>query len=188
VRIIVDREREIRAFNPEEYWSLEALLDTEKKESVTANLSKKNGEKLVPTTQEEMDEVLNDLKNVEYKVANVEEKELKRNPPAPFTTSTLQQEASRKLGFSVKQTMVIAQQLYEGVSLGKGEGASGLITYMRTDSVNLSDKALQDAKETIEREFGREYVLSEPRKYKTRSSSASSWMCTATPCWSRPSA
>lgn len=172
VRIIVDREREIRAFNPEEYWSLEALLDTAKKESVSANLSKRNGEKFVPTTQEEMDIVLSDLNDATYTVANVEEKELKRNPPAPFTTSTLQQEASRKLGFSVKQTMVIAQQLYEGVSLGKGEGAAGLITYMRTDSVNLSDKALADAKETIEREFGREYVLSEPRKYKTKAKGA----------------
>ena len=105
-------------------------------------------------------------------MASVEEKELKKTPPPPFTTSTLQQEAGRKLGFSVKQTMVVAQQLYEGVSLGKGQGQSGLITYMRTDSVNLSQKALADCSETIEKLYGREYVLSEPRKYKTKSKAA----------------
>src|SRR3989338_3660650 len=90
----------------------------------------------------------------------------------PFTTSTLQQEAGRKLGFSVKQTMVVAQQLYEGVDMGKGEGSAGLITYMRTDSVHMSQKALQDAKDTIEKIFGREYILSAPRRYKTKSKGA----------------
>jgi DNA topoisomerase-1 len=172
VKIIVDREREIKAFNAEEYWSVTAELDTKQKESVTAALTKKDGEKFVPVSQEEIDVVLKDLKDASYEVVNVEEKNVTRNPPAPFTTSTLQQEGSRKLGFSVKQTMVIAQQLYEGVSLGKGEGSSGLITYMRTDSVNLSEKALADAKETIQKEFGREYVLSEPRKYKTKAKGA----------------
>lgn len=172
VRIIVDREREIRAFNPEEYWSLEAELVTEKKESFKAALSQKNGEKCVPTSKEEMDVVLKDIEGVSYAVSKMEEKDVSRNPAAPFTTSTLQQEAARKLGFSVKQTMVVAQQLYEGISLGKGEGPVGLITYMRTDSVNLSTKALADAKETIEKKFGREYVLAEPRMFKNKSKGA----------------
>ncbi len=172
VRIIVDREREIRAFIPVEYWSLEAELETEKKESFKASLSQKNSEKYVPSTKEDMDETLKGLEGASYTVVKTEEKEVSRNPAAPFTTSTLQQEAARKLGFSVKQTMVVAQQLYEGISLGKGEGPSGLITYMRTDSVNLSKKALDDAKETIEKKFGREYVLAEPRAFKNKSKGA----------------
>ncbi len=172
VRIIVDREREIRAFNPVEYWSLEAELMTEKKETFTAALDKKNGAKFELTTKEGTDEVLSDLKDASFTVGDIDEKEVSRNPSAPFTTSTLQQEASRKLGFSVKQTMVVAQQLYEGISLGKGEGSTGLITYMRTDSVNLSTKAVADAKETIQKLYGREYVLSEARTFKTKAKGA----------------
>ncbi len=172
VRIIVDREREIRAFNPVEYWSLEAELQTEKKETFTAALDKKNGSKFELTTKEGTDEVLSDLKDASYTVGDIDEKEVSRNPSAPFTTSTLQQEASRKLGFSVKQTMVVAQQLYEGISLGKGEGSTGLITYMRTDSVNLSTKAVADAKDTIQKLYGREYVLSEARTFKTKAKGA----------------
>ncbi len=172
VRIIVDREREIRAFNPVEYWSLHAELETEKKETFKAALSQKKGEKFVPSSKEDMDETLKGLEGASYKVVKTEEKEVSRNPAAPFTTSTLQQEAARKLGFSVKQTMVVAQQLYEGISLGKGDGPHGLITYMRTDSVNLSTKALADAKETIEKKFGREYVLAEPRAFKNKSKGA----------------
>ena len=172
VRIIVDREREIRAFNPVEYWSLEAQLENGSKQAFTASLERKNGEKFELHNKEETDVVLKDLEGADYTVSNMEEKEVSRNPAAPFTTSTLQQEASRKLGFSVKQTMVVAQQLYEGVSLGKGEGQAGLITYMRTDSVNLSAKALGDAKQTIQELYGREYVLSEPRTYKTKAKGA----------------
>lgn len=172
VRIIVDREREIQAFNPEEYWTIQAELETEKQEMFTADIKSKDGEKFVPVNKEEADQVLQDLNGASWKVADIDEKELKRNPPAPFTTSTLQQEAGRKLGFSVKQTMVVAQQLYEGVSLGKGKGQSGLITYMRTDSVNLSQKALTDCKATVEKLYGREYVLSTPRTYKTKAKGA----------------
>ena len=172
VRIIVDREREIQAFNPEEYWTIQAELETEKQEMFTADIKSKDGEKFVPGNKEEADQVLQDLNGADWKVADIDEKELKRNPPAPFTTSTLQQEAGRKLGFSVKQTMVVAQQLYEGVSLGKGKGQSGLITYMRTDSVNLSQKALADCKATVEKLYGREYVLSSPRTYKTKAKGA----------------
>jgi len=172
VRIIVDREREILAFNPEEYWTIDAELSKENDETFTAGLRQKDGKKFVPTSQKESDQVLKDIDGKDWSVSEIEEKELKKNPPAPFTTSTLQQEAGRKLGFSVKQTMVVAQQLYEGMSLGKGEETTGLITYMRTDSVSLSEKALADAKSTIETQFGREYVLSTPRLYKTKSKGA----------------
>ncbi|MBI3336720.1 type I DNA topoisomerase [Candidatus Peregrinibacteria bacterium] len=162
VRIIVDRDREIKAFKVREYWSIEALLETGKKENFSAFLSQKNGEKLEPTTKEETEEILKNIKDKPFAVVSVEEKELTRNPASPFTTSTLQQEAARKLGFSVKQTMVVAQQLYE----------AGHITYMRTDSVNLSKKALNDATQAIEKSFGREYVLSSPRIYKTKAKGA----------------
>jgi DNA topoisomerase I len=154
VRIIVDREREILAFKPEEYWTVEAELETEEKVCFTAELKKKDGEK------------------EEFIVRTIEEKKLKKNPSAPFTTSTLQQDASNKLGFSVKQTMVVAQQLYEGINLGKGTGQVGLITYMRTDSVNLSKKAIEDAAHVIEKLYGREYLLSKPRVFKKKSKNA----------------
>lgn len=172
VKIIVDREREIQAFNAVEYWSLEALLENGAKQQFSAFLDKKKGEKIEIGNKDQIDTVLKDIEGKDFVVSDKEEKEVQRNPAAPFTTSTLQQEASRKLGFSVKQTMVVAQQLYEGVSLGKGEGSAGLITYMRTDSVNLSEKALGDAKMTIEKLYGREYVIAEPRKYKTKAKGA----------------
>ncbi len=172
VRLIVDREREIKAFKHIEYWTIAAELTTPRDEQFTAELKEKNGEKFVPGNNDEAQQVLTDLKDASFSVRSIDTKELKKTPPAPFTTSTLQQEASRKLGFSVKQTMVVAQQLYEGISLGKGQGHSGLITYMRTDSVNLSEKALTDAKETIEQKYGREYILPEPRTYKTKAKGA----------------
>jgi DNA topoisomerase-1 len=172
VRIIVDREREIQAFIPEEYWTITANLQTEKQEDFTAELRAKNGEKFVPTNEAESAQVLADLQGATYAVSEVEEKEVRRTAPPPFTTSTLQQEAGRKLGFSVKQTMMVAQQLYEGIDIGHGQGPTGLITYMRTDSVNLSTKALADAKTTIEKLYGREYILTEARTYKTKSKGA----------------
>jgi DNA topoisomerase-1 len=172
VRIIVDREREIRAFVPVEYWTMDANLKTKQNEEFTASLSQKDGEKWVPGSKEETDAALKEIQGQPFTVAELEEKEVQRHSPPPFTTSTLQQEAARKLGFSVKQTMVIAQQLYEGVHLGQGEGHTGLITYMRTDSVNLSKKALDDSKRMIEKLYGREYVLSEPKVFKTKSKGA----------------
>lgn len=172
VRIIVDREREIQAFTAQEYWTVEAQMETEKRESFVALLQKRDGEKFVPASQAEVDGALREIEGKDFAVAALEEREVKKNPPAPFTTSTLQQEAARKLGFSVKQTMVVAQQLYEGVALGKGEGSSGLITYMRTDSVNLSKKALEDAARVIQEQYGREYVLAEPRTFKSRAKGA----------------
>ena len=171
VRILVDRERAIRAFVPDEYWTLEAMLQTPASQEFSAFLQKKDGKKFVPAKKEEMDAVLGDLKGKTFTVENVEEKEVQRLPHPPFTTSTLQQEAARKLGFSVKQTMVVAQQLYEGIDLA-GHGMTGLITYMRTDSVNMSEKALTDARQEIEKLYGREYVLAEPRLFKNKSKGA----------------
>ncbi len=172
VRIIVDREREVQAFRPEEYWTIEADLETPRKEAFTAKLSELDGKKFIPGTESESMAVVKELKSAEYRVRDTEEKDLKRTPPPPFTTSTLQQEAGRKLGFSVRQTMTVAQQLYEGVDLGAHEGHVGLITYMRTDSVTLSEKALEETRQVIEHRFGREYVLSSPRRYKTKSKGA----------------
>ena len=172
VRLVVDREREIDAFKPEEYWSIighfekedKALKEREK--NFEAKLHKISKKEAIVSNEKSAKKVLSDLKGAEYKVTKVTKKQTKRNPAAPFITSTIQQEASRKLHFSVKKTMMIAQQLYEGIDTGKGE--SGLITYMRTDSVNLSNVALKDAKDVITKEFGKEYALSTPRKFKGR--------------------
>jgi DNA topoisomerase-1 len=172
VRLIVDREREIKAFKQDEYWSVTADLKKGTGEEFEAELKERDEQAFVPKTGEETDKLVKDIDSKPFTVKSVETKELKKTPPPPFTTSTLQQEAARKLGFSVKQTMVVAQQLYEGVHLGKGVGTHGLITYMRTDSVNLSEKALGDAKMAVEKIFGREYVLASPRTYKTKSKSA----------------
>ncbi|HLG26085.1 MAG TPA: type I DNA topoisomerase [Candidatus Gracilibacteria bacterium] len=165
VRLIVEREREIRAFKPDEYWSVvgEFLKGMEMFE---AHLTKISGKEIKLENEKDTNKVLKDLEGASYEVTSVEEKEVKRKPAPPFITSTLQQEASRKLGFSVKRTMMIAQQLYEGVELG--EGSVGLITYMRTDSVNLSETALKQAREVISNSFGKEYALDAPRYYKGR--------------------
>lgn len=172
VRIIVDREREVQAFIPREYWTIEAELETQEKKPFTALLDRKSDEKIEIGNEERAQQILRDLEGASFTVESLEEKEVKRTPAPPFTTSTLQQEAARKLGFSVKQTMVVAQQLYEGVDLGKGQGLTGLITYMRTDSVSISEKALSDCKHFIEKKFGREYVLISPRRYRTKSKTA----------------
>ena len=170
VRLIVEREREIRAFVPEEYWKITATL-TPKTEHFPfdAELRQKGDAKLELKTEADANAVLNDLQGATYIVESVEKRQRKRTPPPPFITSTLQQEASRKLGFSAKRTMQIAQQLYEGVELGD-EGAVGLITYMRTDSVRLSNEALQMAREFIQANYAPDYLPSKPRQYKTRSS------------------
>ncbi|MFH1533648.1 MAG: type I DNA topoisomerase [Nitrospirota bacterium] len=166
VRFVVDREREIQAFKPDEYWKVIGTFAKEKKETFEAELQRYEGKKILPGNEKEVKKILKEIKGVDYKVSKVEEKQTKRNPAPPFITSTLQQEASRKLGFSVKKTMVLAQQLYEGIDVGSGE--HGLITYMRTDSVNLSDVALKAAKKVIEKEYGKEFALDAPRKFKGR--------------------
>lgn len=178
VRFVVEREREIEAFKAEEYWKIVGVFEKggvegregenieRKKEIFEGELQKFLDKKLEIHNEEEAKFVQEELDGADYKVCKVEKKQVKRNPAPPFITSTLQQEASRKLNFSVKKTMLIAQQLYEGVDIGGGE--TGLITYMRTDSVNLSNLALNDAKEVITKEFGEKFALDEPRRYKGR--------------------
>jgi len=164
VRLIVEREREIEAFKPEEFWKLIGNFIGDEKKEFEAQLAKINNKKAEVGNKKEADKILKDLKDADYKVTKVEEKKAKRNPAPPFITSTLQQEASRKLGFSVKKTMMIAQQLYEGVELAEGHG--GLITYMRTDSFNLSSQAIKQAQKIIEKEYGKKYLAEKPRVYK----------------------
>ena len=169
VRIIVDRENEIRAFVPEEFWKIKAnFIDPQLK----AELAKINGKSKKVKNEQEAKAIESSINQGVFELYDIEEKESKRNPAAPFTTSTLQQEASRKIGLSVKQTMVIAQQLYEGNVGSIPNHTGGLITYMRTDSLNLSKVATTAAKEVIEREYGKEYSLSKPRVYKAKTKGA----------------
>jgi len=169
VRIIVDRENEIRAFIPEEYWKIKAdFINPELK----SELAKINGKTVKIENEEQALKIEASLKQGAYKLVDIEEKESTRNPAAPFTTSTLQQEASRKLGLSVKQTMVVAQQLYEGNVGNIPNHTGGLITYMRTDSLNLSTVATTAAKAVIEEEYGKEYSLSKPRVYTSKAKGA----------------
>ena len=170
LRLIVDREREIQAFKAEEYWSIEALLANHAGESFTAEVIQHKGHKIHIGTGEAADKHRAALADAKYIVKSLEKRESSRNAAPPFTTSTLQQDASRKLGFSVKRTMVLAQQLYEGVSLG--DMPIGLITYMRTDSLHVAESALHQAKTVITKEFGAQYALEKPRHYKTRSKGA----------------
>lgn len=174
VRLIVEREREIQAFRPEEYWSIDGTFETPNKEPLLAKLhtiNDKKIDKLEIKNKEQVDKILADLEKATYKAAEVEEKKTKRLPSPPFTTSTLQQEANSHLGFSAKQTMRLAQQLYEGIELGS-EGSVGLITYMRTDAVNLSEKFLTESKELIGTDFGKKYQLEKPRTYTNKSKNA----------------
>ena len=157
LRIICEREEEIKAFVPEEFWSLTALLEGKVPPQFEAKLLKKDEEKLRVKSNEEVQKILADLKGRPYSVSKVEKKERRRNPVAPFTTSKLQQEGGRKLGFTSKRTMGIAQSLYEGVDLGK-EGTVGLITYMRTDSTRVGKEAQDEARELIAAKFGKDYL------------------------------
>ncbi|MDP1834235.1 MAG: type I DNA topoisomerase [Candidatus Moranbacteria bacterium] len=173
LRLIVEKEREIQNFKPEEYWALSALLKTPKSE-FEAKLAKENGTalgKLGIKNKEHADKAVAFLEKAVYQIEKIIKKEVQKNPLAPYTTSTLQQDANNKLGYSSKQTMMIAQQLYEGVNIGK-EGSIGLITYMRTDSVNLSMESMLSAKKTIDKNFGKGYALDSPRFFKTKSKGA----------------
>ncbi len=165
VRLIVEREREIKAFKADEYWSITAQYKHDGQE-FEAQLNKIEGKKADIKDQTSSDGILKKLEGATHKVKELEKKETKRTPPPPFITSTLQQEAARKLGFSVKKTMVLAQIMYEGVDVF-GE-TMGIITYMRTDSVNLSETALKQSQEVINKEFGKEFGLSAPRLYKSK--------------------
>ena len=165
VKLIVDREEEIENFVPEEYWNLYAnLQDKENKKEFEARFYGKEGKKQEIHSQEEINQILNDLNKAKYIVNEVKKGEKKRNPAPPFTTSTMQQEASRKLGFTLKKTMSIAQGLYEGVKMPE-KGTVGLITYMRTDSTRISEEARAAAKEYIVSTYGNQYY--ENRYYKT---------------------
>ncbi len=181
VRLIVEREREIDAFNPVEYWSIDVRLSPEEPEQpflarlvqtpegkLAANPDKKG---LVLGAEGEAAVHAERLQGASYRVLGVERKQRKRSPAPPFTTSTLQQEAARKLGFGARRTMQVAQRLYEGIDLA-GEGTVGLITYMRTDSVTIADSALREIGELVLGEYGKEYALPEARRYKTRSRNA----------------
>jgi DNA topoisomerase-1 len=170
LRLIVDREREIQAFTAEEYWTLDALLGNRANDVFPAEVASHKGHKLHIRTQTEADRHRAALADAVYRVAKIERRESSRNPAPSFTTSTLQQEASRKLGFGLRRTMVIAQQLYEGVSLGEGE--VGLITYMRTDSLHVAESALRQARDVLLKEYGAAYALDKPRHYRTRSKGA----------------
>ncbi|MGA7748457.1 MAG: type I DNA topoisomerase [Candidatus Aquilonibacter sp.] len=159
VRLIVDREREINAFNPREYWTVTAQLATERDPAIVfpADLVAHRGEKLEITNQEQADGVMRALEGASFSVATVKRREVRRNAPAPFTTSTLQQEASRKLRLRVRRTMQLAQALYEGVDLGGADGTQGLITYMRTDSTRIADSARDSAREFVTATYGAEF-------------------------------
>lgn len=165
VKLIVDREEEIESFIPEEYWNLYAnLQDKESKKEFEARFYGKEGKKQEIHSEEEVNQILKDLDKAKYMVEEVKKGEKKRNPSPPFTTSTMQQEASRKLGFTLKKTMSVAQGLYEGVKMPE-KGTVGLITYMRTDSTRISEEARAAAKEHIIATYGEEYY--ENRYYKT---------------------
>ena len=165
VKLIIDRENEIKAFVPEEYWTLEGQFKKEKK-AFTANYYGTTSEKAALEKEATVKSVMAELSEKKpFKVTKVTKKERRRNPAAPFTTSSLQQDASNRLNFRTRKTMMVAQQLYEGVSLGRS-GSVGLITYMRTDSTRISTTAQNEASEFIEKEFGKEYCLVSKRAVK----------------------
>jgi DNA topoisomerase I len=164
VRLIIDRENEIKNFQPEEYWSIEAEFKKDK-ETFQASFYGLDGKKVELKTEEEVKSVLDKVKGKSFEVDKVTKKERKRNPAPPFTTSSLQQEAARKLNYRAKKTMMLAQQLYEGIAIGK-EGTVGLITYMRTDSTRTSEVAQKEANEFITTKYGEGFVRQSERKEK----------------------
>ena len=167
VKLIVDREEEIEKFIPQEYWNIYAMLsDKKSNKSFSAKFYGKNSKKMELTNKTEVDKILEDIKGKKFIVNSIKKAEKKKVAAPPFTTSTMQQEASRKLGFTLKKTMSVAQGLYEGVTI-PGHGSVGLITYMRTDSTRISEVARAVAKEQIEKRFGKDYY--ENRYYKTNS-------------------
>ncbi|HWI54938.1 MAG TPA: type I DNA topoisomerase [Desulfobacteria bacterium] len=168
VRLVCDRENEIKEFIPEEYWSLTGLFEKEKDlKQFEAKLSHHKSKKIDIKDESSMKKVLSDLEDVIYKVQDIRKKEKKRQPAAPFTTSTMQQEAYRKLNFAARKTMQIAQQLYEGLDLG-AEGTVGLVTYIRTDSTRVSDTAQTEAAEYISSIFGDDFKPETPKQYASK--------------------
>ncbi len=176
MRLIVERERKIKDFKPEEYWTLEALFQPldQTDTSIRAKLysiDDKKVKKMDIGSRERMNQIVKQLERAKYHAGNIEQKESKRTPPPPFTTSTLQQRAHNKFGYSAKQIMRVAQQLYEGVEIGS-HGPVGLITYMRTDSYKLSPKFLNETKKFLQKEYGDKYIPDNPRFYKQKSKGA----------------
>ena len=167
-RLVVERENEIRAFVPEEYWSLDVTLEClDKPGRFEAHYHGENGKKTVLASEEQTVAVLSDVQGQSFTVREIKKAEKRRSPAPPFITSTLQQEASRKLNMTPKRTMALAQQLYEGVDV-TGHGTVGLITYMRTDSLRLSEEALSAAKDYVEERYGKNYHPGTPRRFKTK--------------------
>lgn len=170
LRLIVDREREINNFNSEEYWTVDAKLALSKKTFIAKLYGIANGEKLgIISNETEANNIVSQLETAEYIVSNVKKGTRNKQPAPPFTTSTLQQDASRKLGFTGQRTMRIAQQLYEGIDVA-GYGSTGLITYMRTDSLRISEEARSAANQFITNRYGTKYLPAKPRYFKSKSS------------------
>ena len=169
VRLIIEREREIQSFEPEEFWTIKTEF-VKGKDTFEASFYGVDGEKVQLTNETQVNEIIERLKDNAFSVENVTRKERKRNPALPFTTSSLQQEAARKLNMRAKKTMMLAQQLYEGIDLGK-QGTVGLITYMRTDSTRISETAQTEARTYITEAFGTEYIGTEKKK-ETKKSNA----------------
>jgi len=167
LRLIVEREREIRAFIKREYWTIDVQLNAKKPPVLTARFTKKDDQAIEIPDEAASKSILDQLDDAKYIVNSVTTREKKRNPVAPFITSTLQQEASRKLRFSVKRTMMLAQRLYEGIELGS-EGAVGLITYMRTDSTRVSNDALDEVRGLIKERYGPDFCPKDPNVYKSK--------------------
>jgi DNA topoisomerase-1 len=179
VRLIVEREREIEQFQPQEYWTIEADLlkdaGVAPRDLFRAVLIERDGKKLEKFSienREQAEAIVADLQGAAYTVVRVTRRDKRRSPAPPFTTSTLQQEAARKLGFSAKKTMTLAQRLYEGVDIGGEDGMVGLITYMRTDSVQVAAEAQTEARDVIGKRFGKEYLPDQPPVYKTKAKGA----------------
>lgn len=169
VRIIVDREEEIRKFKPEEYWTIDAkFIPKGSRKSFSASLYSDANGKIKIENQEQAEKIEQDLADAEYMISKVKHGTRRKTPAPPFITSTLQQEASRKLGFQSRRTMKVAQELYEGVDI-EGMGATGLITYMRTDSLRISDIAKEEAAQYILNRFGEKFLPAKPRVFKTKS-------------------
>ncbi|TDI11600.1 MAG: type I DNA topoisomerase, partial [Acidobacteria bacterium] len=169
LRIICEREMERDAFVQEEYWTLTADLEGASPPPFQAKLHEIDGNKAKITNQEESDRVVGETESTEFRVSKVEAKEKKRHPVPPFITSKLQQDASRRLGFSVKKTMMLAQRLYEGKDLGE-QGTVGLITYMRTDSTRVADEAIEAVREHIQQAYGQDFLPAKPRTYRSKKS------------------
>ncbi len=167
VRVICERERQIQAFDAEEYWSITANLEGDSPPAFLAKLSKKDDKKLRIPDEKTSQAILKDLEGADFKVVKVVKKTVRRNPLPPFITSKLQQDAIRKLRFSAKKTMAVAQQLYEGLELGPGEPV-GLITYMRTDSIRVAQEAVDEARAFIAKEFDQKYLPAKPHQFKNK--------------------